>query len=330
LYTSPHLRDFRERVKINGALIPEEEVVRFVERHQESFKPLSLSFFEWTVGLAFWYFAEQEVDIAVVEVGMGGRLDSTNIIYPEVTVITNIGRDHMAYLGNTLKLIAGEKAGIMKKGIPTVIGQTQPEVEQVFLEKAKQLPCPITFADQSAWSNEWESDLKGQYQRFNKRTVGSVVEVMRSLDWKISAEAVQHGLANVVRNTGLLGRWQQLGEQPLIICDTAHNVEGLTATMQQLNSLPHRELHIVFGVVSDKNLDELLDLLPSEAHFYFCSPAIARALPVGELVEAASNRQLKGAAYQSVKSAVEAAKSTALPSDVIYIGGSTFVVAEVV
>jgi dihydrofolate synthase/folylpolyglutamate synthase len=330
LYTSPHLKDFRERVKINGAMIPESAVVDFVEGHQVLFTQLSLSFFEWTVGLAFAYFAQEVVDIAVVEVGMGGRLDSTNIVQPEVAVITNIGMDHTQYLGNELPQIAKEKAGIMKKGVPTVVGQTQEEVKAVFQERANELPCPLRFADTEEEQFQFSSDLKGHYQEHNKTTVYGVVKELNRLGWNLESRALKEGFLNVVSNTGLLGRWQQLHRSPLVICDTAHNKEGLQFTMKQLTAQPHSNLHMVFGVVNDKSLAPILSLLPRKAQYYFCAPAISRALPAEELATLAKEHQLVGKAFESVKSAYNQALKAAGVDDLIYIGGSTFVVAEVV
>ena len=329
LYTSPHLKDFRERIKINGEMISQEEVVCFVEEYKNDFEQINLSFFEWTVGLAFDYFAKQKVDIAVVETGLGGRLDSTNVIEPEVSVITNIGMDHVQFLGETLSAIANEKAGIIKRGIPVVVGETQEEVVPVFERKAHEMNTTICYADQEE-QNSYECDLKGVYQQKNIKTAVSTIHVLQKKGWSISEQNIRNGLLSVVKHTGLLGRWQTLQRSPLVICDTGHNEEGVKEIVKQLSSLSYHSLHIVFGVVNDKSIDKVLDVLPKTANYYFCQANISRALAADELQSLAAKKSLDGGIYDSVEQAFEAAKQNASPSDVVFVGGSTFVVAEVV
>ncbi len=329
LYTSPHLKDFRERVKINGEMISESEVISFVEKHQMAFEQIQLSFFEWTVGLAFDCFATQEVDIAIIETGLGGRLDSTNVVSPEVSVITNIGKDHIQFLGDTLEKIATEKAGIIKPNVPVVVGETQLETRAVFQEKAEQLNSSIQFADAEV-ELTLETDLKGVYQQKNVKTSILVSAILQEQGWKISKENIESGLLNVVNNTGLLGRWQVLSKKPLIICDTGHNEEGMRELVSQLKETPHNKLHIVFGAVNDKSIEKVLGLLPIEAYYYFCEANIPRALPIEELFEAAKLNRLEGEMCGSVENALKAARGNAETNDLIFIGGSTFVVAEVV
>lgn len=328
LYTSPHLIDFRERIKINGEMISEQEVVDFVTKYKKDFEKINLSFFEWTVGLAFDYFSNQKVDIAVVETGLGGRLDSTNVIIPEISIITNIGKDHMQFLGDTLEKIAVEKAGIIKKNVPIIIGETQPEIKHVFVSKAKELGSAIYFADQIIQQG-LESDLKGSYQKKNIKTVLASVHELKKLEFAISDEQIKSGLLHVVRNTGLMGRWQTLGLDPKIICDTGHNEAGIREVVSQLESLTYNKLHFVLGAVNDKEIDSVLELLPKNAVYYFCQAKIPRALDVNELKNKAKSYRLNGNAYSSVKNAYEEAKKTANKHDLIFIGGSTFVVAEV-
>lgn len=330
LYTSPHLRDFRERIRINGEMIGKEKVMDFVARYQEKFTAIAPSFFEWTVGLAFKYFEEEKIDIAVVETGMGGRLDSTNILTPELSVITNIGYDHAAFLGNTLELIAGEKAGIIKEGVQVVIGQTQALTEDVFRRVAGEKHSPIHFADQEIAEVTYTSDLKGIYQVHNRKTVMCALELLREAGWKISEAAIKRGFAHVVKNTGLMGRWQTLSEKPLAICDTGHNEDGVRMVVQQLASIPCQQLHFVFGMVNDKEAGKILDLLPREALYYFCRPDLPRGLDAGELAAAAREKGLKGIVFPSVPEAYKAALVAAGPNDLVFVGGSTFVVAEVV
>ena len=329
LYTSPHLKDFRERIKINGIMIPKREVSSFVAKHQDFFKNNKLSFFEMTVGLAFHYFAQSKVDIAIIEVGLGGRLDSTNIISPELSVITNIGLDHTQFLGTTLEAIAKEKAGIIKSKVPVVIGELHPDTKKVFLQVAKQKSAPITFAEKQEVSL-FDCDLKGNYQVKNQRTALAALKTLTKNGFKISQTDIQRGIGSVVSNTGLLGRWQVLQTLPTLVCDTAHNKEGLLFTMNQLQQTNQGVLHIVFGVVGDKDLGAILPLLPPNARYYFCAPNIPRAMSVAILNQKAEEFNLIGKSYSTVKKAVKAALKTAANNDVIYVGGSTFVVAEVV
>lgn len=328
LYTSPHLKDFRERIKINGKEISEEFVIDFVAKHKSFFEANDMSFFEMSVGLAFDYFAAEKVDIAIIEVGLGGRLDATNIITPLVSVITNIGLDHTQFLGNTLEAIAGEKAGIIKPNVPVVIGEYTDETKPVFLAKAEENNAPIYFASDLI-DQIYLSDLIGDYQFHNKKTVQQTISILNNeTDFKISVEQLKEGLLNVVKNTGLQGRWQQLGESPKIICDTAHNKHGLSVVMNQLQHEKYEKLHIVLGVVNDKDLDSILPLFPKDAQYYFCNPDSSRALPAETLKNAAEKFSLIGEKYDSVEIAFAEAKKNASENDFIYVGGSTFVVAE--
>ncbi|MCK7591844.1 bifunctional folylpolyglutamate synthase/dihydrofolate synthase [Subsaxibacter sp. CAU 1640] len=329
LYTSPHLKDFRERIKINGKEISEEFVVEFIDEHKLFFESNTLSFFEMTVGMAFDYFSKEKVDIAIIEVGMGGRLDSTNIITPEVSVITNIGLDHTQFLGSTLEAIAKEKGGIIKPNIPVVIGETQLETEAVFREISKDRNSKIFFADKDI-EDALESDLKGYYQQKNIKTVLKAVSIIQNRGYHISDENIKNGLLNVVKNTGLNGRWQILSEHPKIICDTAHNKEGLNYVMQQLNDETFDKLHMVFGVVNDKELESILPILPKNAEYYFCKPNIPRGKDVEELQYQFLQNGFNGKSYSSVIEAFETAKENAAHDDLIYVGGSTFVVAEII
>lgn len=329
LYTSPHLKDFRERIRINGKVISKQFVIGFIKRHKTFFETNQLSFFEMTVGMAFDYFSKKKVDVVVIEVGMGGRLDSTNIITPELSVITNIGLDHTQFLGNTLPKIAAEKAGIIKPKVPVVIGETHPETHAVFTNKAKENNAAIYFADQLI-SKVPESDLKGGYQKHNIKTVVQAVTVLKRLGYCISDIQLKLGLLHVVKNTNLLGRWQVLSEAPKIICDTAHNREGLSYVMQQLQDETYTNLHIVFGVVSDKDLETIIPLLPKRAAYYFCKPNVQRGLDADILKQNFVSYNIFGEAYNSVAEALKMAETKANPEDLIYVGGSTFVVAEVV
>ena len=329
LYTSPHLKDFRERIKINGLEISEEFVCNFINTNKAFFEANEMSFFEMTVGLALDYFAKEKVDIAIIEVGMGGRLDATNIITPLVSVITNIGLDHTQFLGNTLEAIAYEKAGIIKSGIPVVIGEYTHETKPVFLAKAKETRSEIYFASDFI-QETYDSDLIGDYQAHNKKTVVQTISILNSQrTFKISEANIKSGLLKVVKNTGLEGRWQQLGEFPKIICDTAHNKNGLEIVMKQIQKEKFDTLHIVLGVVNDKDLNEILPLFPSDAIYYFCKPNISRGLDAAILQEEARKNDLLGDTHPSVADAYNKALQTATMSDFIYIGGSTFVVAEI-
>jgi dihydrofolate synthase/folylpolyglutamate synthase len=328
LYTSPHLKDFRERIKINGSEISEDFVCEFIEKHKSFFEENDMSFFEMSVGLAFDYFAKEKVHIAVIEVGLGGRLDATNIITPLVSVITNIGIDHVQFLGNTFESIATEKAGIIKPQIPVVIGEYTPETQPVFLEKASVNNSQIYFASDLI-SETFPSDLLGDYQDHNKKTVIQTITILNEqTDFKVSSENLKSGLMHVVRNTGLLGRWQQLGENPKVICDTAHNKNGLEIVLNQIQKETFDHLHIVLGVVNDKELDEVLPLFPKNATYYFCKPNIPRGLDAVSLQENALRFSLVGNVYESVNEAFNTAQKNASKNDFIYVGGSTFVVAE--
>ena len=329
LYTSPHLKDFRERIKINGQEVSKHFVIGFIKRNKDFFEANKLSFFEMTVGMAFDYFAKQNVDIAVVEVGLGGRLDSTNIVIPEVSIITNIGLDHTQFLGDTLEAIAFEKGGIIKPNIPVVIGETQKETAPVFKSLAKSCDSEILFADQLV-SEVYKSDLIGSYQSKNIKTVVQTVKQLQGKGFKISKKNIKQGLLKVVKNTGLLGRWQILKERPKVVCDTGHNREGLIYVMQQLSNETFESLHIVFGVVNDKDLRSILDLLPKKATYYFCKPNIPRGLDAEELQQTFSSYKLKGRAYKSVNEAYNSPLNNARKDDFIYVGGSTFVVAEII
>ncbi|MES2575826.1 MAG: folylpolyglutamate synthase/dihydrofolate synthase family protein [Bacteroidota bacterium] len=329
LYTSPHLRDYRERIKINGIEISEQFVCDFINTNKVFFEANDMSFFEMTVGLAFEYFAKENVDIAIIEVGMGGRLDATNIITPLVSVITNIALDHTQFLGNTLKAIAFEKAGIIKSAIPVVIGEYTDETKSVFETKAKENNSKIYFASDII-SQTYTSDLIGDYQDHNKKTVIQTIAILNEQkEFKISDDAIQSGLLNVMKNTGLEGRWQQLGESPKIICDTAHNKNGLEIVMKQIQKEKFDTLHIVLGVVNDKDLDEVLPLFPTNAIYYFCKPNIPRGLDAQILQQKAAEFNLKGEVYNSVSESYNTALKNASKSDFIYLGGSTFVVAEI-
>lgn len=330
LYTSPHLKDYRERIKINGQMIAEDFVCEFVADNKVFFESNDISFFEMSVGLAFEYFKKEKVDFAVIEVGMGGRLDATNVIRPLISVITNIGLDHTQFLGNTLELIANEKAGIIKSKIPVVIGEYTPETKKVFIEKANANQSDIFFASELI-TETYPSDLIGDYQRHNKKTVLQTIAVLNQLH-KISVDecSIQSGLLNTVKNTGLLGRWQQISAAPKTICDTAHNKDGLQIVFNQLEKEAFDKLHIVFGVVNDKNLDEILPLLPKKALYYFSKPDNPRGLDVAILYQKAIENGLKGNAYSSITEAYQDAIKKASPADFIYIGGSTFVVAEII
>ena len=328
LYTSPHLKDFRERIKVNGRMISKNAVSTFVAQNKTFFEANELSFFEMTVGLAFSYFEKKAVDIAIIEVGLGGRLDSTNVITPEVAVITNIGLDHTQFLGDTLSKIAREKAGIIKPNVPVVIGETLPESKVVFTEIADKNKASISFAENQD-ASKYETDLLGDYQELNKRTVLSVLTVLKNQGWKVSEKAVVKGLKNTVQNTGILGRWQVLQDNPKVICDTAHNPDGLKLTLNQLKSETYERLHIVLGTVDEKDLSTILSLFPVDAVYYFCKPDVPRGLNIKTLEHKAATFGLFGEVYLSVKMAYRNALKNANENDVIFIGGSTFTVAEV-
>lgn len=328
LYTSPHLKDFRERIKINGQDIPEEFVTRFIDDNKTFFEEHQLSFFEMTVGLAFNYFVKQEIDVAVIETGMGGRLDSTNIITPLLSVITNIGMDHMQFLGSTEEAIAAEKAGIIKPGVPVVIGEYTSATKPVFLQKALECGSPVYFAADEV-SEVYPSGLHGDYQKHNCRTVLKATTVLQQ-HLPVTEEAIKKGLLNVAANTGLKGRWQQINDNPAAIADTAHNSHGLNAVMAQVVEQDYKTLRIVLGMVNDKDLAGILPLFPKKAVYYFCRPDVPRGLDAASLKASAQNYGLTGTVYNSVKEAYAAALSEADTNDFIYIGGSTFVVAEII
>jgi len=345
LYTSPHLKEFTERIRINGKEIDQEFVIRFVERIKPTIEKISPSFFEITVAMAFDYFAHQHVDVAVIEVGLGGRLDSTNVITPILSLITNISWDHMDLLGDTLEKIASEKAGIIKKNIPVVVSERQPEVERVFHEKAKAMQSPIVFAvdqckvtrkssgvysvDHHGQLESLTLDLMGAYQTKNIAGVLASVEMLKTMGFHISDQQRATGLREVMMRTGLRGRWQIIGERPLMICDTGHNEGGIREIVQQIAEIKFHHLHMVLGMVRDKDVSKVLSLLPADATYYFCQASIPRAMPAGELQEKASAFGLLGNVFQNVNEAIRAAKANSNADDFIFVGGSTFVVAEV-
>ena len=327
LYTSPHLKDFRERIKINGKVVSKKFVNRFIEQHKPFFDYHKLSFFEMTVGMAFSYFAEEKVDIAVIEVGLGGRLDSTNIITPEVSLITNIGLDHTQFLGDTLEKISLEKAGIIKPKVPVVISETQPETKMIFNLIAHQLKSNIVFADVEP-AIGYKTDLLGEYQQ--KNINGVIASIHQLKNFNVPEEAISEGLKKVVENTVLLGRWQVLQQNPLVVCDTAHNKEGLQMVLDQVKKQSYNQLHIVLGFVKDKDVRAALSLFPKDAKYYFVRPSIPRGMDAFELQELAKELGMNGKAYKSVEKGLKKAIKKAEPNDMVYVGGSTFVVAEVV
>lgn len=328
LYTSPHLKDFRERIRINGQVISEQEVVEFVERFRQEFEKIGLSFFEWTVGLALYHFKKEKTDVAVIEVGMGGRLDSTNVIHPDLAIITNVSYDHEQFLGNSLEEIALEKAGIIKPTVPVIIGEKHPETASVFLQKAIENNCPIRFASDCEYSLP-ETDLTGAYQKKNLITVLSAIENLQKQGYDIRPEHIETGLKTVKASTGLSGRWHMLNTRPLTICDVGHNESGIKEVVEMIGRTPHEKLHIVFGVVKDKSPEKILRLLPAHATYYVCKAAIPRAMEAEELCQKMKSLSLDATAYDSVQEALAAAQENASELDFIFIGGSTFVVAEV-
>ena len=335
LYTSPHLVDFRERIKVNGEMIPEERVIRFIEEERNFFEPLHPSFFELTTALALKYFEEAEIDIAVIETGLGGRLDCTNIISPILSIITNISFDHVQFLGNTLEAIAEEKAGIIKKETPVVIGETNnnADVRAVFCEKANEAGAPIMFADE-VYHTPVKTELKGFCQEKNTQTILSALDFLTEkvkgtkVSLNITQESIEQGFANVCKLTGLMGRWQTLSEKPLTICDTGHNVGGWEYLSKQLKTTPGH-LHIVIGMVGDKDIEKVVSMLPKDATYYFTQASVKRAMPADEFANIAKKHNLEGLVYGDVKSAYEAAKNNCKIEDTIFIGGSTFVVADI-
>lgn len=351
LYTSPHLKSFTERVRINGQELPQEYLVSFVEQHQELFASIKPSFFEMTVALAFKYFAEEKVDVAVIEVGLGGRLDSTNIITPEVSLITNISFDHQSMLGDTIAAIATEKAGIIKPHVPAVISMFQPDAEKVFKAKAREVEAPLYFAtdyfkveqtesnlerqvlqvyhNNNLYLPKLEVDLTGVYQKYNLPGVLQTLAILQDKGYAISENAIRKGLAQTKSITGLKGRWQVLQQKPLTICDTGHNEDGIRQILLGLEQLQAKQVHMVFGAVNDKDVTKILEMLPRSYTYYFCQADIPRALSVQELVQKAEAVGLEGTAFGTVAEAVAAAKANAAQDEVIFIGGSTFVVAEI-
>lgn len=353
LYTSPHLKDFRERIRINGKMISKTQVVQFIKKNKKTIEKIEPSFFEATVAMAFDYFAKEKVDVAVIEVGLGGRLDSTNIIQPEISVITNISLDHTNMLGNTLEEIAFEKAGIIKKNTPVVIGETQENSKTVFLRKAEEMNAPIIFADQDLKVSNIQlknsfltlnaslengtkelsikSDLTGLYQPKNITTVLETIKILNDKNiFSISDENILAGLKKVKINTKLMGRWQTINKKPLTICDTGHNEAGISEVIKNIESIKYKNLHIVFGMVKDKDITKVLALLPKNATYYFCQPNLERALNAQELKNQAASFNLIGNCYKSVTEAKQMAQNIAKEDDLIYIGGSTFVVAEAI
>lgn len=352
LYTSPHLKDFRERIRVNGKMVAKKFVIDFVRQQEQLISEIEPSFFEVTVGMAFSYFEQAQVDVAVIEVGLGGRLDSTNIINPDLSVITNISLDHTNMLGNTFGEIAFEKAGIIKQNTPIVIGERHPETDPVFIKKAKEQNANLVFAEDELSANHisklantlkldilqkdqvllkgLQLDLTGTYQLKNILTVIDAVKELRKIGYQIPDEAIYQALKNVKKLTGLQGRWQTLAKKPLIICDTGHNKAGISEVIQNISQTPHQNLHMVIGMVKDKDISAVLALLPKNANYYFCQPNLERALSVKELAEQASNFNLKGKTFNTVEEALAAAKNQAKDNDLIFVGGSTFVVAEII
>lgn len=326
LYTSPHLKDFRERIKINGKMVPETEVIDFVENHKSNFEDMGLSFFEMTVGMAFQHFAREKVDIAIVEVGLGGRLDSTNVINPELSIITNISLDHMTFLGDTIEAIAREKAGIIKEDTPILIGELQDETIEVFKEIAHERKARLALADQD--DNTSNYGLVGKYQIKNRRTVSAAVKLL-SPKYPRLKENLQVGLVKVVENTGIRGRWERIQDSPRVICDTGHNEAGVKEVVQQLNSEDYDQLHIVWGMVDDKAIESILKLLPQQATYYFCKPNIPRGMDAYVLADMFKTIwKIEGQIHSKVSGAIAAAIKNAGKEDLIFVGGSTFVVAE--
>ena len=329
LYTSPHLVDFRERIRVNGLMVSEEYVIDFVENERAFFEPLHPSFFELTTAMAFKYFAEQHVDIAVIEVGLGGRLDCTNIITPVLSIITNISFDHTQFLGNTLAEIAAEKAGIIKQGVPVVVGETTPETLPVFEAKAQAVHAPLHLAEQYEPDCDYDFELKGSYQDKNKRTILCAMHCLQELlEMEDVHGAIAQGMAHVCELTGLVGRWQTLRQQPLVVCDTGHNVGGWTYLSEQIKAQKCRQLRIVFGMVDDKDINTVMEMLPKDAVYYFTQASTHRAIPVGKVMEYATSHGLRGNGFNNVKDAYHQALQDASTEDFIFVGGSSYVVAD--
>lgn len=347
LYTSPHLVDFRERIRVNGVMIPEKRVISFVEQERSLFEPLHPSFFELATALAFQYFAEQKVDVAVIEVGLGGRLDCTNIIHPDLSIITNISFDHIQFLGNTLPKIASEKAGIIKQGVPAIIGEAgEEDVRTVFEQEAEKVGTRLIFAEeekelisytysptqgytyQTKTYGELHGQLSGFCQEKNTRTILAAVNELNKISYGISTASVAKGMSQVCQLTGLMGRWQTISTNPLTICDTGHNVGGMQYITKQLKETPHQRLHIIIGMVNDKDVNTVLSMLPKDAVYYFTQASVKRAMPVEEFAQKAEKHDLHGNSYANVELAYRAAKQNAEKNDLIFVGGSTFIVAD--
>lgn len=346
LYTSPHLIDFRERIRINGTPVPKDFVVDFVARHRDFFEPLHPSFFELTTAMAFHYFAQEQVDVAIIEVGLGGRLDCTNIIHPKLCIITNISFDHVQFLGNTLEKIAGEKAGIIKEGIPVIIGETTPETKPVFMARAKEVNAPIIFSEeeqllhdscvnekgkriyQTADYKNLEGELGGLCQLKNTNTLLSAIRRLKQMGCQFTEQDVRKGFSQVCELTGLMGRWQKLEDSPALVCDTGHNVGGISYIVEQLEHQKYQQLHIVMGMVNDKDINGVLAMLPKNAVYYFTKASVKRALPEEELQSLARPYGLQGKSYPDVQTAVAAAREAANKNDFIFVGGSSFIVAD--
>ncbi len=347
LYTSPHLVDFRERIRINGEMIPEESVIEFVTKEKEFFEPLHPSFFELTTALAFKHFADMNVDIAVIETGLGGRLDCTNIITPELSIITNISFDHTQFLGNTIDKIAKEKAGIIKSGVPVVIGESVPESKEVFIKKATEEHSPIIFADESDEITEFEitkmngikytsrtlgvfhGELGGEYQTKNTATIISAITELRKSGIDTSTENIIEGFKNVTKSTSLMGRWQTVNNKPLTICDTGHNIAGISYIVNQLKNYSDKlRLRIVFGMVNDKDINGVLKIMPTDAEYYFCQAKVKRAKDSSELKTCAEKYGLIGNSFATVGKAYEKAIEESDENDMVFVGGSSFIVAD--
>lgn len=346
LYTSPHLVDFRERIRVDGVRVPQEYVVKFVEEERGFFEPLHPSFFELTTAMAMRYFADERVDVAVIEVGMGGRLDCTNIIKPCMGVITNIGMDHTQYLGDTLEKIAAEKAGIIKAGVPVVVGEVLPQTRPVFEAKAAEMKAPLLFAEElplledaargadGVWNYHTKDyglllgELQGLYQVKNTRTILAALSLMENAGLEVNANAVKKGFARVCEMTGLMGRWQVTGTEPKVVCDTGHNADGVRLVCEQLAAERFRKLHVVWGMCADKDVPGILRLLPVDAVYYFTQASVKRALPAQELMTQGVSVGLQGSSYADVPAAVQAALDVAATDDLVFIGGSSFVVAD--
>lgn len=346
LYTSPHLIDFRERIRVNGIPVSQAYVIDFVEKHRAFFEPLHPSFFELTTAMAFHYFAQEQVDVAIIEVGLGGRMDCTNIIRPDVCLITNISFDHVQFLGNTLAQIAGEKAGIIKEGVPVVIGETTPETKPMFMARANETNAPIYFAEEEQWVHasgineagkriyqttdyaDLAGELGGLCQLKNTRTILSALRRLKTAGYRLTEEHIRKGFSQVCELTGLMGRWQKLADKPTLVCDTGHNVGGISYIVEQLKQQKYERLHIVIGMVNDKDVSGVLALLPKDALYYFTKASVKRALPETELQNLALPYGLHGNTYPDVEAAVAAAKEKANTDDFIFVGGSSFIVAD--